>query len=373
MYTILTGEDTPPPLTLALNVLKHMTADTHGGYQPPINIGIGNTNVLDLTRLFGQTITKQQESQIVPLLTLAGQMLYRYIPSLLELDERTAYGNIRKRNLTTVLPGGKNYTTLRNVGLLATTKGPIRRSGSMASRQRNSSAIIPRGTIVHPQHDYRVLSDYTVIRQRLQHRNLKKASIFQRFGALKNDIARNERPAMKRDVATAQRILNQKMHLTSYPGIPRIPPLIPATSSIIPDDYSLGTPLDILTRIGDLESTKPVQFDACNEDHNPFLVDGSTKNGTFYESNIVNAVLEPLDGDLFGQVDVSGKPFQITINSRMAYPRVQLSFIHELLHVMTEMQKINIPHHAIHELAFLIMDEVLPGLEALARFTHQKL
>jgi len=93
----------------------------------------------------------------------------------------------------------------------------------------------------------------------------------------------------------------------------------------------------------------------------------------FYRTPAFTAMLEPMGDDDFGQVDLSLQPFEITLNSRMEYPRVRMSMVHEMLHILTEMHKINLSHEALHEVALLIVNDILPGLGALAEYTQQAL
>jgi Zn-dependent peptidase ImmA (M78 family) len=79
--------------------------------------------------------------------------------------------------------------------------------------------------------------------------------------------------------------------------------------------------------------------------------------------------LEPLADDLYGQVLVDHKPFIVTINANMTMPRIQISFIHELLHVYCEMYKVSLSHEQLHVLSVLLTNDILPGVRALERFT----
>jgi hypothetical protein len=88
----------------------------------------------------------------------------------------------------------------------------------------------------------------------------------------------------------------------------------------------------------------------------------------FFESSWVRARFEnDMPNGLFGQVDVSRRPFEVKINRNVPLPRAQVSFTHEMLHTFDRMLKLNLPHEQIHSAAVMLVSEVLPGLNAMTQ------
>jgi hypothetical protein len=89
----------------------------------------------------------------------------------------------------------------------------------------------------------------------------------------------------------------------------------------------------------------------------------------FYESSWFKAALADLPtGEgrtLFGQVDMSRRPFDVKINNKLELPRAQIAFAHEALHTLDETMKWGLTHEQIHDAAVMLVGEVLPGLNAM--------
>jgi hypothetical protein len=87
----------------------------------------------------------------------------------------------------------------------------------------------------------------------------------------------------------------------------------------------------------------------------------------FFESSWFRARLADLPNGLFGRVNMSRRPFDVEINRNVPQPRAEVAFAHESLHTLNEMLKWGLTHEQIHDGAFLLVSEVLPGLNA---FNH---
>jgi len=96
-----------------------------------------------------------------------------------------------------------------------------------------------------------------------------------------------------------------------------------------------------------------------------FGVSGRLPAGPFFNSSWVDAKLGDLPEGTFGMVDTGKRPFAVTINRNVELPRAQVSFAHEMLHVMNDLHKLGLPHDQLHNAAVMLVGEVLPGLNAL--------
>jgi hypothetical protein len=85
----------------------------------------------------------------------------------------------------------------------------------------------------------------------------------------------------------------------------------------------------------------------------------------FFRSSWVSARYADLPHGLVGRVNVSARPFEVEISRSAPLPRAQVSFVHELLHTFDNMLKLNLPHEQIHNMAAMLVSEVLPGLNAM--------
>lgn len=63
---------------------------------------------------------------------------------------------------------------------------------------------------------------------------------------------------------------------------------------------------------------------------------------------------------LYGMVDMSSAPYKIKINKDATNMRQQIATVHEVLHVVTDMYKISMPHDTLHALAIHIRSKILP-------------
>lgn len=92
---------------------------------------------------------------------------------------------------------------------------------------------------------------------------------------------------------------------------------------------------------------------------------GRLPEGPFFSSSWVEAKLGDLPEGTYGMVNTGAKPFQVTINRNVDLPRAQVSFAHEMLHVINDLNKLELPHSQLHNAAVMLVGEVLPGLNAL--------
>jgi hypothetical protein len=313
-------------------------------------------------------------------------MLWRYLPVIVPrlvgalemtaplLDARSQRAHLLKRNLTEVLPNGRNVRSLSQG--LATTDVmhySMLRPQMYAMRQRDAALLLPRTRLSMHKPDYRVLPDYSVIRDQ---------SVYQstRYGAMSADrytIMRDHDVAMQRDASASIQLARGVVGSGLMPmevQVTYLPSAAPERSRnvILQAMRSASTPLDLLTQLSERARPTSLVRDTRCDHTNPFLMDGSLQPGTFFETPLVSARLEPLPDEDFGFVDLDTRPFQITLNSRMAYPRLQMSFVHEMLHVLMEMHKVDLPHETLHELALLIVNDLMPGLGRLAEYTSQQ-
>jgi hypothetical protein len=221
-----------------------------------------------------------------------------------------------------------------------------------------------------------VLTDYTTV-QRDEGYERKNQS----FMHLQEDVALNDRRSL------VNRMVRDGTRWTSFRFSP-YDTVAPARArgiknSAYPYNYrqngvlkhvdkSNYTPLAFITSLvnASLPYRKVARDVPCDHSNTIFRRSGNLKNGTFYETPLFTARLAPVKGNTFGYVDLNTRPFEITLNSGMAYPRIQMSFVHEVLHVLMEMHKINLPHETLHELALMITNDLMPGVSALAQWTN---
>jgi hypothetical protein len=96
-----------------------------------------------------------------------------------------------------------------------------------------------------------------------------------------------------------------------------------------------------------------------------FQAEGRLPAGPFFSSTWVDARLADMPDGTYGMVDTGSKPFKVTINRNVELPRAQVSFAHEMLHVMNDLHKLGLPHDQLHNAAVMLVGEVLPGLNAI--------
>jgi hypothetical protein len=109
----------------------------------------------------------------------------------------------------------------------------------------------------------------------------------------------------------------------------------------------------------------------CNNtiigDVHDFELPGSRPNGKFFSSSWFTAELGPLPGAIFGQVDLGRRPFTVTINNKKTDARSEVSFIHEMLHILNSLFKLNMTHEQVHCAAPFLVSEVIPAYLAFQR------
>jgi len=374
MYVIRTDDTTPPQVILALKTLQEYTAPSDTGEDLPIVMSHEHSHAVNLTgfqKLFESPI---KAATSTGMLMLLGQMLWRYAPLLLELDSRDSNKYMQAHRLTAALPGGRNYRRLRDIY----TPHVIRASqstGMLAQRQMQSINLGQKTRLTDT--DYRIIGDYAVVRPGQNRYNTVAASLTLPWRPFKADVNVKGRRLITGQLDTIQRLYD-----TKWPFMTTAPTYITRTARLkgwhdyrhitVDDDFSQASPLHGLAVLSDARRIPAPNNTSC-DNHNPFLTSGELRQGMFYRTPAFTAMLEPMGDDDFGQVDLSLQPFEITLNSRMEYPRVRMSMVHEMLHILTEMHKINLSHEALHEVALLIVNDILPGLGALAEYTQQAL
>jgi hypothetical protein len=85
----------------------------------------------------------------------------------------------------------------------------------------------------------------------------------------------------------------------------------------------------------------------------------------FYTSSWFRARFSPMASGEFGVINISDRPFEIRINPEAPLPRATVSLVHEMLHAMDYMMKLGLSHEQVHNVAFMLVGEVLPGITAM--------
>jgi hypothetical protein len=141
------------------------------------------------------------------------------------------------------------------------------------------------------------------------------------------------------------------------------------------------TPEDVLADV--VYNTVREDCGCCHDEHDydcnccakdnaydaAFNQPGRLPAGPFFSSSWVDAKLGDLPEGTYGMVDTGKRPFQVTINRNVDLPRAQVSFAHEMLHVMNDLHKLGLPHDQLHNAAVMLVGEVLPGLVELSRLS----
>jgi len=377
MYPILVDSTTPPPLMLALRLLEGFGTKTTTDSDTPLVQSYGRTNIVDnvgLSKIAGAPI---RPLDVLPFLMLLGQMAWRYMPALLELDSRGTRDYMIRRRLTTVLPDGSDFKSLDFLATDDVQSSIVPRTSHLAKYQRNSDRFGPPKRTT--DEDYRFISDY--VTNRLGQRSLvtDSGSFTLPFKMFLKDVNAQRYADIDEALNNIQTLADRKWPFLTL-GRDQGPPPVIARGAMLREHLALAqspmqrdtSPLHALTGLKGATSLNRRMHDQCL-DHNPFVGTTVLRTGPFFTTPLFNAILEPMPEQDFGQVDLSRKPYVITLNARMTYPRVQLSLVHEMLHVLDEMHKLNLPHDAIHELAIMLVDDVLPAVSALAEYTNNAL
>jgi len=94
-----------------------------------------------------------------------------------------------------------------------------------------------------------------------------------------------------------------------------------------------------------------------------------SNSSSFYKSSWFEGFLTPMpasaDYTLNGKVDISRRPYRIDINSNVPPPRQEIAFTHEMLHTLNDTMKWGLSHEKLHDIAFTLSGEVIPGMQAL--------
>jgi hypothetical protein len=91
---------------------------------------------------------------------------------------------------------------------------------------------------------------------------------------------------------------------------------------------------------------------------------------TVFSSNWLNVKLGSLPSTDYGQVDVSRRPFAVTINRSVVPSRMEASLVHELMHVLNSLYKLNLTHEQVHDTGLFLISEVIPAVASLNRITN---
>jgi hypothetical protein len=107
-----------------------------------------------------------------------------------------------------------------------------------------------------------------------------------------------------------------------------------------------------------------VCFDRAN---NVFEVGASYTKGVLYKNELVKVVMDDLDSDTMGITYFKPRPFLIVLNRNISPGRMEISLVHELLHVYTEVYKINLSHEQLHTLAVFIDTDIIPAVKYIRK------
>lgn len=376
MQLIHTNISSSPPLLLGLQLLAGLTDPIT---DLPLNIVHGQTNVINtnsLIKYFGSANgnTGNSGGNTVALVTLLGQLLWRYAPALFEdiplLDgplQNTPSINayMKARNLPRDLSARRDFRALRSLfgkggsfglnNMLRLRRRAAQQDAHYGTRRRRVTLEVPDATM---------LSDYTVVNQGERGIITENSFIAPPWREIRMDEGTNAEFRFSRKLGDIAHVTGIKSGNRGHAIVGHVEPILRCTTAL---DMSTLSTLDYLT-----ESAPFRQLDSrC--DHNIFEAADELPTGTFYKSPTMVASLEPLNQDLFGYVDVDETPFNIVLNSEVVYPRAQITLAHEILHVMDEMHKWNLSHEMIHELAITMTREILPALSKLAVYTKRSL
>jgi len=357
MYVVRIDNTTPPPLVLAMQTLTGVAPEQGGSNTLPVAVGYGNTYAINDApwyHAFQQALTP---SNIVPLVVTTGQMLWRYLPALLELDSRSTRQYMTERRLTTSLPYGVDFENLKQITNRKQTKVGLARSSAIQMKQQISRSRTAKHRLRNP--NFQIIGDYLTVRDG-QH-------LYQ---------GRNCALTLPKKQFAADVDLDYRLGVARALNLPRSPTWHGNSNyHDIGDDIYFNATTPAHTLAAATYSRPGISHDtsACTMHDNPFLSDGVLKEGAFFETPLFTAELQAMSDNDFGEVDLSEEPFRIVLNSRMAYPRVRMSLVHELLHILVEMHKFNLSHEAVHELALMIVNDILPSLGALAEYTNKSL
>jgi hypothetical protein len=287
---------------------------------------------------------------------------------MVALDARDIHKYMVPRRMPEILPGGVSFKDVQRMfdrPLVAYARKTL---SARAARQAQLDQNWPVKRLTNA--DHRIIGDYISVRDAqtfFSHRNGAYTLPRRAF-----DL--DTHAVVKQQLRDVPRFATKLFGPPAFkqPTRPAVPKLQTTFDSASYDEsYPEVRPLDGLAHITQMRKRPRAQQDSVCHDHNIFVSQDTLRSGNFFSTPLFEATLEPMSDNDFGQVDLSTQPFQITLNSRMAYPRVRMSMVHEMLHVLLEMHKINLPHSMLHEVAVLIVNDVLPALGALAEHTER--
>jgi hypothetical protein len=93
--------------------------------------------------------------------------------------------------------------------------------------------------------------------------------------------------------------------------------------------------------------------------------DDQIKPGRVYQGSAFSVDVGDLPNGVYGEVDLSSRPFRMVINRRVMKPRALISFAHESMHIMDALYKLNLTHEQVHALGVYLAQEVMPAYNAL--------
>jgi hypothetical protein len=96
---------------------------------------------------------------------------------------------------------------------------------------------------------------------------------------------------------------------------------------------------------------------------NVFMNQGRFKEGLIFRNGLVSVEFGNLPSDTIGLTFLNKRPFRIVLNSRIAPGRLEVSLVHEMLHVYTNVYKINLPHEQLHTLSVFMLTDIMPALK----------
>lgn len=361
---------------LALKMLANYTDPATQKAKIPLVMTNGNTNVVNTVALRNALGGPVPRSGMVPFLTALGQMAWRYLPTaaesmleLIPLDKRKNHDYLTSRRMPEKLPGGLHYSGLAPIYRNGASDYAMRDLKPRAAKQAVFNDYNQRRHVTH--YDHRIIGDYISVYPGQQYKRTADGA----YTLPKRAYNLDSNKDIKDTVADVMAWSRQKLGVSF--DVPRgqlleAPPDVESFETVNRTSYYNSiTPMNALSSLALRAPSLWARDNKICRDHNVFLQDGSLPVGTFFRTPLFHATLEPMSDNDFGQVDLSRQPFEITLNSRMAYPRVRMSMVHEMLHVLFEMHKINLSHDMLHEVALLIVNDVLPALGALAEQTNR--
>lgn len=105
-------------------------------------------------------------------------------------------------------------------------------------------------------------------------------------------------------------------------------------------------------------------YDQTGASEQTFWSDPNGLTGTVYKSNWIEVEYTELPHGRYGQVLLTNRPFKIQINNRASKGRSEVSLMHEIVHVMDQLYKLNLTHERVHDIATFMVNEAVPAVVA---------